>query len=96
MKKTDPVEMKDKLVKMFTGCMQGRTMYVIPFRMGPLGSPYAKYGVEITDSAYVVVNMKIMCRIGSKVLSLIDENTFFLKCLHTVGKPLTPGVKDVH
>eukprot|EP00667_Euglena_gracilis_P013938 EG_transcript_14414 len=77
----DPTEMKQKMHSLYKGCMQGRTMYVIPFCMGPLGSPYSKYGVEITDSAYVVVNMRIMCRIGNKVLSLIDENTFFLKCL---------------
>eukprot|EP00668_Euglena_longa_P038039 GGOE01049004.1.p1 GENE.GGOE01049004.1~~GGOE01049004.1.p1 ORF type:complete len:522 (-),score=182.42 GGOE01049004.1:135-1640(-) len=87
--------MKEKMQGLFKGCMQGRTMYVIPFCMGPLGSPYSKLGVEITDSAYVVVNMRIMCRIGNKVLSLIDENTFFLKCLHTVGAPLAPGQKDV-
>jgi len=87
--------MKEKLITMYTGCMQGRTMYVIPFCMGPLGSPYAKYGVEITDSPYVVVNMKIMSRIGSKVLALIDENTFFLKCLHSVGMPLAAGQADV-
>jgi len=91
----DPEEMKKKLTQLFQGCMEGRTMYVIPFCMGPLGSPYSKYGVEVTDSPYVVVNMKIMARMGSKVLSLIDENTFFLKCLHSVGMPLTAGVKDV-
>ena len=78
--------MKKNLMGLFKGCMEGRTMYVIPYCMGPPNSPYSKFGVEITDSAYVVVNMKIMCHIGTKVLRLIDEKTPFLKCLHSVGK----------
>jgi phosphoenolpyruvate carboxykinase (GTP) len=70
--------MKKRLDKLFDGCMQGRTMYIIPFSMGPIGSPYSKFGIEISDSAYVVVNMRIMTRMGLKVLNLIDENKFFL------------------
>ena len=70
-------------------------MYVIPFCMGPVGSPYSKYGIEITDSPYVVVNMKIMTRIGFKVLNYISEEQFYLPCLHSVGSPLSPGQKVI-
>lgn len=89
----NPTEMKTKLNQLFTGCMQGRTMYVVPFCMGPLGSPLAQYGVEITDSPYVVVSMKIMTRMGTEALKRMNEN--FVKCLHSVGLPLNPGQDDV-
>lgn len=89
----EPAKMKTILDKHLEGCMAGRTMYVIPFCMGPLGSPYSRYGVEITDSEYVVVNMKIMTRMGENVLPHIPKNGF-VKCLHSVGDPIVNGKKE--
>ncbi len=91
----DPVEMKKKLQSLFSGCMKGRTLYVVPFCMGPLHSPFSIVGVEITDSAYVVCNMQLMTRMGGVVLPMLGKEGSFIPCLHSVGKPLQPGEKDV-
>src|SRR5271170_706385 len=88
----EPFRMRRKLKALFSGCMKGRTMFVLPFSMGPVGSPMSQIGVQLTDSPYVVVNMRIMARIGKKVFELIDKDfKRVVPCVHSLGAPLAKG-----
>src|SRR3712207_6373372 len=91
----DPQEMREIMEPLFTGAMKGRTMYVVPFVMGPVGSDKSHVGVQLTDSAYVAVSMRIMTRMGAKALDMLGEEGEFVPCVHSIGAPLEDGDEDV-